>query len=252
MAAPAVELLQFPYSHYNEKVRWALAHKRLPYVRRDLLPGPHAPTVLRLTGQTQTPVVRLDGRIVAGSAAIIDALERRVPEPPLYPADPALRRRARDLQAWADADVGPMTRRGLFAVLLREPVYVCALFAGGRSAPVRAVYRGMFPVTRLAMARAMGLRGAASVDEAHAGVQAALDRVAREVGPHGFLAGSALSVADVAVVALLVPAVRVEHPAMRPLDPLPAPVAAWYARWEAHPAAAWVRETYRRHRPADA
>lgn len=252
MAAPAVELLQFPYSHYNEKVRWALAHKRLPYVRRNLLPGPHVPTVLRLTGQTQTPVVRLDGRIVAGSAAIIDELERRVPEPPLYPADPALRRRALDLQAWADADVGPMTRRALFALLLREPAYVCALFAGERSAPVRALYRGMFPVTRLAMARAMGLRGASSVDEALAGVQAALDRVAREVGPHGFLAGSALSVADVAVAALLVPAVRVEHPAMRPPDPLPAPVAAWYARWEAHPAAAWVRETYRRHRPADA
>jgi glutathione S-transferase len=252
MTEGAIELIQFPYSHYNEKVRWTLAHKRLPHARRNLLPGPHAPTVLRLTGQTQTPVVRFADRVVAGSAAIIDELERRFPERPLYPADPALRRRALALQAWADAEIGPMTRRGLFAVILRQPAYVCALFAGERSATTRALYRFAFPATRLAMARAMGLGGEASVAESHAAVQAALDRLAGEIGPRGTLVGDELSVADVAVASLLVPAVRVEHPAMRPIEPLPDALAAWYDRWTAHPAAAWVRETYQRHRPPDA
>ena len=65
-----LELLQFPHSHYNEKVRWTLAYKGLPYHRRDLLPGPHAPTILWLTRQTQTPVMRFDGEVVAGSARI--------------------------------------------------------------------------------------------------------------------------------------------------------------------------------------
>jgi glutathione S-transferase len=252
MSGPAVEFFQFPYSHYNEKVRWTLAHKGIPHTRRSLLPGPHALTVLRLTGQTQTPVVRVDGRVVAGSAQIIDALERRFPERALYPADPVLRERALEWQSWADAHVGVMVRRALFAVMLDHPDYVMALFASDRPALTRALYRALFPVTRMAMASSAGVRGAASVDEAVAATQAALDRVAGAVGPAGHLVGEAMSVADVAVAALLTPAVRVEHPSMRPPPPVPDAVEAWYRRWDAHPAAAWVRETYRRHRPADA
>ena len=53
------ELIQFPYSHYNEKVRWALDHKRVPHRRRNLLPGPHAFLVKRLSSQTQVPLLRL-------------------------------------------------------------------------------------------------------------------------------------------------------------------------------------------------
>lgn len=251
MNGVALELLQFPHSHYNEKVRWTLAHKGLPYVRHDLLPGPHAPTVLWLTRQTQTPVMRIDGEIVAGSARIIDELERRFPARPLYPADPTLRRRALHLQAWADAEVGPMVRRALFAVLLEHPDYVCDIFARHRHPVVRRLYRAMFPVTKLVMSISMGVRDDAQIAEGIAGTQAAFDRVAREIGASGLLAGEALSVADVTVASLLAPAVRVEHPAMRLPDPMPDPVAEWFRRWAAHPGAAWVRETYRRHRPAD-
>ena len=252
MTAAPLELIQFPHSHYNEKVRWTLAWKGLPHTRRDLLPGPHAPTVLWLTGQTQTPVMRFGTEVVAGSARIIDELERRHPEPALLPADPALRRRALEWQAWADADVGPMVRRSLFAVLLDHPDYVVRIFARERRPTTQALYRAFFPVTRLVMSTSMGTRDAASVAQGDAATRAALDRVAREVGPSGHLAGDALSLSDVAVASLLAPAVRVEHPAMRLPDPMPDAVAAWYRRWESHPAAAWVQETYRRHRPADA
>ena len=33
-----IELLQFPYSHFNEKARWALDFKGLRHVRTSLLP----------------------------------------------------------------------------------------------------------------------------------------------------------------------------------------------------------------------
>ena len=56
----AIVLHQFPYSHYNEKVRWALDLKRVPHRRRSVLPGPHMAQVRRLTGRTQTPVLVLD------------------------------------------------------------------------------------------------------------------------------------------------------------------------------------------------
>ena len=52
MTQASAELLQFPYSHFNEKARWALDHKRVPHQRRNLLPGPHAVQLKRLTGQS--------------------------------------------------------------------------------------------------------------------------------------------------------------------------------------------------------
>ena len=40
---PIVPVLwQLQISHYVEKVRWALDYKRVPHVRRTLLPGLHA------------------------------------------------------------------------------------------------------------------------------------------------------------------------------------------------------------------
>ena len=39
-------------SHYNEKARWALDHKRVPHVRRAVEPGRHRAVARRLTGGT--------------------------------------------------------------------------------------------------------------------------------------------------------------------------------------------------------
>jgi glutathione S-transferase len=252
MPEPRLELLQFPYSHYNEKARWALDVKRVPHARRSLLPGPHAPTILRLTGETTVPVMRFGDEIVAGSARIIDELERRFPEPALYPADAALRRRALEIQAWLDDDIGPRVRRGVFAALLQEPAYVCWTFSSERGAPVRALYRALFPLTKIVMKRSMGLTGPASVEDAHAGVKRALDFVASEAGPHGYLVGDAFTVADLTAASLLAPAVMPpDSPMALPL-PRPVRVREWLARWATHPGTAWVRDQYRRHRPASA
>jgi glutathione S-transferase len=251
MATPAVELIQFPYSHYNEKVRWALAFKRIPHHRRNLLPGPHAPTVLRLTRQTETPVVRFGEELMVGSARIIDELERRVPDPPLYPADAALRRRVLELRDWFDEQAGPMVRRALFSVLVRHPQYTCAMFSQHRGRPVRAAYRAIFPLTRIAMSRSMGIGDEASIAAGFAGTEAALERVTREVGPSGYLAGDRFTVADLTAAALLAPVADPPHQAMRRPRPVPDELVRWHERWAAHPAVAWVLRQYERHRPAD-
>src|SRR6059058_1859108 len=44
MALPV--LWHFTVSHFNEKARWALDFKRVPHVRRALLPGFHFPKIL--------------------------------------------------------------------------------------------------------------------------------------------------------------------------------------------------------------
>lgn len=246
-----VELLQFRWSHYNEKARWALDLKRVPHVRRSLLPGPHGPIVLRLTGKTLVPVVRFGDRVVGGSAAIIDELERRVPAPALYPADPAAREEALRLQRHFDDEVGPVVRRGVFGHLLEDPAYVCRMFASDRSGLTQTGYRLLFPVTRAVMSRSMGIRGAASIEEAAEKTRGALDLVAERAGASGYLVGDAFTVADLAAASLLAPAVGPDHPEMSLPEPRPDGLRRWLGRFADHPGAAWVRETYRRHRPIE-
>jgi glutathione S-transferase len=253
MTDAALELLQFPYSHYNEKARWALDFKRAPHTRTSFLPGPHAPAIKRLTGKTTVPVLRAGGEIIAGSARIIDELERRFPDPPLYPRDPAARTRAREIQTWFDDEVGPWVRRGLFAVLITEPGYLCWIFSSERNVVTRALYRATFPLAKGMMKSSMGITDQAAIDEAHRGVREALDFVAREAGSaEGQLVGDTFTVADLAAAALLAPAVM---PPGSPMDlpgARPAAVTRWLDRWADHPGAAWVRAQFRKHRPAAA
>jgi glutathione S-transferase len=244
-----VELLQFPFSHYNEKARWALDWKGVAHHRTSLLPGPHAFTILRLTGKTEVPVLRIGGEVVGGSAAIIDALERRVPTPALYPSDPGERARALEVQQWFDDEVGPMVRRALFAVMLETPSYVCTMFAGHRSWPLRTTYRASFAVVSAVMKRSMGITDAASVERAGVATQEAFDYVVRHAGPSGYLVGETFTVADLTAASLLAPVVDVPHPDMHKPTPRPDAMQRVLDRWATHPGAAWVQEQYRRHRP---
>ena len=61
-----LELHQFPFSHYNEKARWALDWKGVPHVRRSYLPGPHMLPVYRLSGQRSVPVLRAGTEVIPG------------------------------------------------------------------------------------------------------------------------------------------------------------------------------------------
>jgi glutathione S-transferase len=244
-----VELLQFAHSHYNEKARWALDWKRIPHRRTTLLPGPHQARVRRLTGRTQVPVLVVDGAVVAGSARILEELERRWPEPPLYPRDPAQRARALEIERWFDAEVGPKVRQALFSVLLEEGGYLCSLFSEDHALPARLLYRAGFPVARRLISRAYRLSDAAVVQAAFAGAFEGLDFVAKQAGPSGYLVGDSFSVADLAAAALLAPACNPPGCAMTLPEPQPARLRGFLARFAAHPGTAWVLRSYREERP---
>lgn len=243
-----LELHQFPYSHYNEKVRWALDFKNVPHKRISHLPGPHAAAIRKLTGASETPVLRIGGVVVAGSADIIDVLEGHYPEPPLYPADPAQRKAALDMQAWFDVEVAPAVRRAAFDELFREPAYLCRLFASEKPLLTRLSYRAVQPAIRHVMRRMM------DIDDEHVvlarrTIHAALDRVAAQAGAEGYLVGDRFTVADLAAAALLAPACNPPHPDMEFPAPRPARIEAWFAEWADHPGARWVRRVYAQHRP---
>ena len=86
LVSPPV-LWQYNFSNFNEKARWALDFKRVSHVRRSLLPG--GPRAIAYSLRGTLPVLDLDGERIVDSTRIIAALERRFPQPALYPDESA-------------------------------------------------------------------------------------------------------------------------------------------------------------------
>jgi len=112
-------LWHIPLSHFNEKVRWTLDHKGIAHRRRVLGPD-YLIRAWRATGRGTLPILFLDGRAIGDSTHIIAALEQRHPEPPLYPADAAARRRALALEDDFDEQLGPALRSAVVTPLFRN------------------------------------------------------------------------------------------------------------------------------------
>lgn len=247
MAAAERVLHQFRFSHYNEKARWALDYKGLAHRRESYIPGPHRGALRRVSGQPQVPVLCEAGQAIAGSAAIVDHLERTCPTPALYPADAAERQRALALQAWFDDEVGGPIRAAAFHEWLEDGALMTTLYAAWKGPLAATAYRAGFPLLRQAMRAAMHITPeVAAQGVARAGE--AFERVAREAGPDGYLVGNRFTIADLAAAAILSPAVLPDEFPYPPPRPHPPTLARWLARWREHPGAAWVREMYRRHR----
>ena len=88
---PPLRLYRFPFSTNVERVALALAHNGLKVESAWVDPADRA------------EVVRISGQGVADSTAILEHLEERFPERPLYPADAAPRL---DLRPHFGADSG--------------------------------------------------------------------------------------------------------------------------------------------------
>lgn len=243
-------LHQFPFSHYNEKARWALDFKGLRHRRKSYLPGPHASAIRRLSGQSSTPVLCIGERVIAGSAEILGALEELAPAPPLLPAETVARERALMLQRQYDQELGPAIRTANFSVMLDEPGYMCGMFSSPQPMPLRWLYRAMFPLARGRVERAYRTDDHQHVEACRAVVDRTLDEIAEGVRETGYLVGASFTVADLTAAALLAPVANPDHPDMRRPSPQPERVAEFVATWHAHPASDWARAVYAAHRPA--
>jgi len=86
----ALRIFRIPFSTNVERVALAAGHKGLEVEWIDVDADDRSP-VVAASGQDLVPVL-LDGdETIGDSTAIIEHLERRFPEPPLYPADEARR-----------------------------------------------------------------------------------------------------------------------------------------------------------------
>ena len=85
-----IRLYRAPYSTNVERVSLALAFKGLEAESAVIDYADRSP-VIEVSGQGLVPVIVDDGEVVADSTVIMRHLERRYPEPRLFPADAARR-----------------------------------------------------------------------------------------------------------------------------------------------------------------
>jgi glutathione S-transferase len=203
-------------SHYNEKARWALDYKRLPHVRRAAIPGRHAAIAQGLGAGRTFPVMELDGEVLGDSTLIIQALERRFPEPPLYPDDSDDRRRALAIEDSFDEELGPHLRLLVLEHMLPDPRLLLGAFTPDLTAVRRLTARALYPLMRRKIVADFEIDRSA-VEVAWSKCRRACERFAAELQPNGYLVGDGFTVADLTVAALLSPVVApVEFPYPQP------------------------------------
>jgi glutathione S-transferase len=247
-------LWHIPVSHYNEKARWALAFKGVEHERRTPPPGPHMAVALWLTrGSHKTlPVLRLDGRNIGDSTAIIAALEQRYEDPPLYPDDPDERRRALELEEFFDEELGPHIRLlawheiigdggrdGMSAI--SDEALPAALRGSAAARAAASAFGSAFVALRFRV------RDEQRAELARTKVVAALDRLEAELGEGEHLVGDRFTVADLTAASLLYPLVL---PAEGPqvLTEMPPRFEEFVEPLRDRPGHEWVAETFRRYR----
>ena len=197
-------------SPYNEKARWALDYKRVPHVRRAVTPIRHDIVSRRVGGRGTMPVLVMDGRAVGDSSEIVEELEQRAPEPPLYPADPGDRARALVLEELFDEQLGPHMRRLVLHHALGDADLLLGGFTPDLHGLPRRTLRAAFPLARWNLRRDFRIDDR-RVREAFGKLAAAGDRLRAEVGPSGYLVGDSFSVADLTLASLCAPAAAPEQ-----------------------------------------
>src|SRR5712671_628985 len=140
------KLYVIPGSHACSSGMLMLGHKRVTYRRIELITLTHA-TLVRLHGfdaggETRTagrrrplalrmgdslgtvPALADGDRRISTNYRIARYLDEHHPEPPLLPADPALRAGVEEAERWANGELQMAARRIIFSAVLRDPTFM--------------------------------------------------------------------------------------------------------------------------------
>jgi glutathione S-transferase len=210
-----IELYKLHWSHYVEKVRWALDFKRLPWQGIDIVAFTKkemrrfdCPQTVPLIHDTATSVA------ISDSSPIIRYLEDTYPEPRLFPAEPADRDEVWQWMLRLDSTLGLYARRLGYTQLIMEcPQTLAQLFmpnvCGGLftrrgwrrlAAPVL----GMMLTLRFRFHRNRQ-------DRIYEKLEALLLPIERQLARDGFLVGGRFTAADLTLASLLRPLRIVPH-----------------------------------------
>ena len=191
--AHKIKLYMFTGSGPSLTARLMLEHKGLEYSEVHMTVGPHAFSLLGRGFVTmQVPALKIDGRRVQGSRWIARALDELVPEPALYPADPALRREVVAAERWGE-DLQDAARRLVLCAARHEPAAFHSVYRHPSALRRPAQHLSRPLVVRLASAAHRATDEAAEEDVA--GLDERLGLIDAWIAA-GVLDGPALNAAD--------------------------------------------------------
>jgi glutathione S-transferase len=217
-------LYQFRISPFCDKVRRALYLKGIPW---DTVEVPLIPSAKfkAISPTGKFPAVDFGGEIIVDSSNILDHLDRLVPVPPLLPADPKARADALILEDWADESLYffDMTMRNW----PQNRQYFIDDLLHAETGLKRRIMAAMVPgaVKKHAVAQGLGRKSEAQVT---ADLARHYDALVARLDGQDWLAGPAISIADIAVRSMHFVIDRTIE-GKRLTDARPA-LAAWAAR----------------------
>jgi glutathione S-transferase len=213
-----ITLYQLHWSHFVEKVRWALDYKGLPWTAVDVEPFSkremrHLAARRSLETGVQTHTVPTihdasNGAVVGESSQILQYLERTYPTPALYPADPAQREEVSKWMLWLDSTLGLAARRLAYTQVAVEcPGYLGELFVPHIVRPGAArTLKGRLAGTIIAGVLARRFRFSHNrADGVFELLEQCLLFAARRLREQRFLVGNQFTAADITLAALLRP-----------------------------------------------
>ena len=151
MAAVKVRLYTIPGSHPGVAAQLMLAHKRIPYRRKDLFPV-LSKLIVRVAGfpGKTVPAMTIDGRRVQGSREIARELDRVQPEPPLFPADPERRAAVEEAERFGDEELQHPIRQIIWWAFRRDKSPLTSYSEGAKlGVPIPLAVRTAGPIVAL-------------------------------------------------------------------------------------------------------
>lgn len=237
-------LYQFPFSHFCEKVRWALDYKGLTYQVVNLVPGLHAYTTQKLAPKSSVPIL-VDGQPIQDSTQIITHLDQAYPQQSLTPVDPVLAKTALQWEQELGETVGVPLRQWFYFHLLPHRQQSLRFMLQDAPWFGQLFLRLMYVQIREKMQARMQINAETS-RQAERQLACTFDRLDAALLGRQHLVGETFSRADLTAAALLGPLCV---PSLNVLQSdEPEPVAMFRAKHESRPCFQWVIDLYQAYR----
>lgn len=211
-----MELLTIPFSHYNERARWAMQHHGIVAHERRYLPMLHFAPVRRAVPQAQqtadaassglsTPVLVLDdGRVLNDSADIVRWADEShgTPSTTLFPA-----KHREAIEAFEEplqTSLGKDTRFLAYWFLLSDKVAFSELVRHNVGWWQRALFAVGAPAARAGMRKRFGLTQP-RYEKVRARVEAAAAELSETLGKRDYFFADRFTSADLTAAAMLSP-----------------------------------------------
>jgi glutathione S-transferase len=244
-------MISVPVSPYVELARWVLERLSVDYTEEC-----HAPVFNTIAarghgGGTVVPVLDIGATSLTDARQVVDHYDAQAPpELALYPTDPAGRAEAKALFDELYDGLGVAVRAWAYAYQLPQRAVTTRAWLYRAPRHERVLVALLYPLIRKRLAGGLGLHPG-SIPEQRAIIDASLARLAQRLADgRRYLLGDRLTAPDLALAALITPAIL---PAgyrgpLPGFDTLPPAMQREVTELRAHPAGQLAERLYREER----